>query len=473
MTAPLQATPAPQPRATLALLGGIALAPLLATGQTPAELAHAYAVGVGLGIVGSLWLDYRRNLRNLVRADLMAIAALYFLTLFEFLFPQVEFNDLVSLEETMPALNACLLGFAGLAIGRHLTPRPSLDLQRTLRGDLKPGAFLTIYTICLVGGCFHMLMAVDFNFMEMIHYFMTPRFTQPWGRGKFGDWKALVGELGMVLYLVPPVAGIIFATRGSYSMSQKIYVTVTFGFTLFYGFTSGTRNIFITYLATFLVAYAFATDPRRKRELIAVGATVAALTLYATVTMLEFRNAGFESWLAGYREEKAEKNEANFFVDYNLYVVAKLVAVFPEKHDYLGLQIPYLAVIRPIPRALWSGKPEGMTLSIEEAVGVEGLTLASSFVGEAYMSGGLLGVLITGLFFGGINGWWNRFGRLDNSAFGHLVFASGFFAAVISMRSMFVFTTAILPTIAALVLGNWLTTKRRARQVSADDEIQS
>jgi oligosaccharide repeat unit polymerase len=313
-----------------------------------------------------------------------------------------------------------------------------------------------------------MLLAVNFSVTDMVHFFMTPRFTQPWGRGKFGDWKALVGELGMTLYLVPPVAGIVFATRKQYTGGQKAYVALTFLFTLFYGFTSGTRNIFVTYLATFLVAYAFSIDPRRKRELVTVGTVVAALTLYATVTMLQFRNMGFENYLAGYREEKAEKTESNFFVDYNLYVVAKLVDVFPAQHDYLGLEIPYLSIIRPIPRALWHGKPEGLSLSIEDAVGVEGLTLASSFVGEAYMSGGMLGVLITGLFFGSVNGWWNRFGRADNSAFGHLVFASGFFAAVISMRSMFVFTTAILPTFAALVLGNWLVGKRQARHMAVD-----
>jgi hypothetical protein len=73
-------------------------------------------------------------------------------------------------------------------------------------------------------------------------------------------------------------------------------------------------------------------------------------------------------------------------------------------------------------------------------------------------------VFLTGSVFGAVAGWWNRLGRGDNSPFGHLVFASGFFAAVISMRSMFVFTTAILPTIAALLLGNWVVSKRPLRR---------
>ena len=145
-------------------------------------------------------------------------------------------------------------------------------------------------------------------------------------------------------------------------------------------------------------------------------------------------------------------------------MIAKLIQVFPEQHDYLGFEIPYLSLIRPIPRALWSGKPEGLSISIEAAVGVENLTLASTFIGEAYMSGGFIGVLSTAIVFGMLNGWWNRLGRADNSAFGYLIFASGFFAAVISMRSMFVFTTAMLPTMSALLLGNWLLETRRQRK---------
>jgi oligosaccharide repeat unit polymerase len=456
--------PAPLPRATVVFLMGLAGTVVAAPTTTAAEVAHGYAIGVGLSILASLALEYRRNLRNLVRADVMAIASLYFLTLFEFLLPQPEFNLMVTLEDTKSALVACLFGFAGLALGRHIAPTPPASLRRTLHDEFSARAFLSIYTVCLIGGYFHMLLAVDFNFMEMVRYFMTPRFTQPWGRGKFGDWKALIGELGMVLYLVPPIAGIVIARRKEYTKNQLIYVVVTFLFTLFYGFSSGTRTIFASYLATFLVAFAFAHDQRRRRELIAVGALCATLMLFATVTMLQFRNIGLDSYLAGERENEETKSEKSFFVDYNLYVISKLVAVFPEQHDYLGLEIPYLSIIRPIPRAIWKSKPEGLSISIEDAVGVEGLTLASSFVGEGYMSGGLLGVFLTGSVFGAVAGWWNRLGRGDNSPFGHLVFASGFFAAVISMRSMFVFTTAILPTIAALLLGNWVVSKRPLRR---------
>jgi hypothetical protein len=96
---------------------------------------------------------------------------------------------------------------------------------------------------------------------------------------------------------------------------------------------------------------------------------------------------------------------------------------------------------------------------------VEGLTISASFVGEAYMSGGMFTVLGIALFFGGLTGWWNFLASARNSELGILIYASGFFASVISMRSLFVFTTALLPTAAALVIGT-LAVKHLAAQAA-------
>jgi hypothetical protein len=459
-------SPAPSFQGTIFLLCGLGVAPVIAEGETPVDLAHSYAITVGLSILGSIALDYRRQIRNLVRADLMAILSLYFLTLFEFLLPQSTFNSLVSLAEVHPALDACLCGFAGLAIGRHMAPDLNRELKYILRQEMANRVLLILYSTCFVIGFFHMLLAVDFDPVRMVEAFMGPRFSQPWSRGKFGDWKALLGELGMVIYVVPPIAGVVAARRERFTTGQNFAVMLSFLFVVFYGFTSGTRHVLATYLATFLVAFAFATESRRQKELMPVAAGIGAILLFSTVLMVDFRTIGFRAYLEGYHEIQTTKTKSDFYVDYNLAIISRLVNLFPSRYPYLGFEIPYLAIIRPIPRAIWKGKPEGMSVSMENAVGVEGgvTTVASSFVGEAYMSGGYFAVFLTGIAFGFITGWWNHLGRLDNSAFGHLIFASGFFAAVISMRSMFVFTTAMLPTIAALVLGGQLMGRRAVRR---------
>jgi oligosaccharide repeat unit polymerase len=437
---------------------------MVSTGSTPSALAHDYALGAGLSFAASLLADYRGNIRNLVRADIMALCSLYFLTLAEFLTPQSEFDVQMGLMSIRPALNACILGFAAIAIGRHYSPRPPESLMRLTRLEPRPQVPIVLFSLCLVFGYINMLIAVDFDFGAMIDYFMAPRFAQPWGRGKFGDWKALLFEVSMVLYLIPPIAGAVLADRKKFSRLQLGYVAAGFGFTLFFGFTSGTRNIFATYLATFLVAYAFAAGRRRSKEVIAIVAISGAAMIYATTSMLQFRNIGFYNYLHGAQESDLPKDRTHFFVDDNLSVIAVLMRVFPDKHDYLGFEIPYLALIRPIPRAMWPGKPEGMSMSIEKAVGAgEGYTVAASFIGEAYMSGGLFGVVIFGGVLGMAMACWNRLGSEHNTPFGYLIYASGFFAAVMSMRSLLVFTTDILPTIALIAFSSWLVQAGLAR----------
>ncbi len=244
------------------------------------------------------------------------------------------------------------------------------------------------------------------------------------------------------------------ARRNRYGAFSLLMACGALLFTFFYGFTSGTRNIFASYLVTFLIAYAFALPFARQKELVILCIGSALVMVFATYYMLQFRSVGFRNYLEG-NYEPPDTRERTLFVDYNLYAICRLVEVFPHKQAYLGWEIPYQALIRPIPRAIWAGKPEGLSSSIEDALGVEGVTISASFVGEAYMSGGLMAVLIIGLIFGALTGWWSYLASPQNSELGILIYASGFFATVISMRSLFVFTTALLPTVAALVIGTY------------------
>ncbi len=185
------------------------------------------------------------------------------------------------------------------------------------------------------------------------------------------------------------------------------------------------------------------------------------VALVASQLMLQFRNDGMKNWLAAAPVPAETGAEREMFVDYNLYAICRLIETFPKNVHYLGWEIPYAAIIRPIPRAIWPSKPEGLTSSIEDALGVENMTISATFVGEAYMSGGLFAVALAGLAFGALFGWWNYIASLRNSEMGILIYSSGFFAAVISMRSMLVFTTALLPTGAAILLG-WVVVRQAA-----------
>jgi oligosaccharide repeat unit polymerase len=322
---------------------------------------------------------------------------------------------------------------------------------------------MIVFWLCLAVGYFYMLLSVNFDVVRMVEEMTGPRFSQPWGRGKFGGWNALLYELNMLLYLVPPLAGVILARRGRYSSGQVVGVMMGFLFTLFRGFASGTRNLFGAYLLTFLVGYCFALPPdQKKRALTALGVG-GGLMFWATRIMLRIRTEGVRGVFWSDESSGGSYLSSELFVDYNLRVISKLTELFPAQYDYLGLEIPYLGLVRPIPRAIWSGKPEGMSVGIEEALGAEGLTLSASFIGEAYMSGGIVGVVLIALFLGALARWWGQHASAYNSDLGILIYASGFFAVAITMRSMLVATTAMLPTIAAVVIGRYLIRRYRVQ----------
>jgi oligosaccharide repeat unit polymerase len=266
----------------------------------------------------------------------------------------------------------------------------------------------------------------------------------------------------MFIYLIPPLAGVIMGRRKRYGIFQLIAVALGALFVFFYGFTSGTRNLLASYLVTFLIGYAFALPKERRKEIVPACIACAVILFVSTTIMLRFRNVGFKDWMKNGPPNGAP-DEKSLFVDYNLWAITQLVEVFPAKHDYLGWEVPYLALIRPIPRAIWPSKPEGMSLSIEDALGTEGMTVAASFAGEAYMAGGMIAVLACGIFFGAATGWWSHLSSPKNSEMGLLIYASGFFAAVISMRSLFVFTTALMPTVAGTVIAIYLVRFLTAR----------
>lgn len=455
--------PMPSVLATGALLIGLLVTAFTLQGKNPMEVAQWAAIGLGLSLAASAVFEFRKSVRNLIRADLMALLALYFLTLAEFVMKQDLFDELINVPVTRRAVIACIWGFAGLAIGRHLPNLRKHPLSGLLTYPLPRLGMIVLFWSFFFLGFLHMLVAVDFDISEMFHQFVAPRFTQPWTRGKFGDWRALLVELGMLLYLLPPITGIIWARWRNYPKLHVFLISLGFLFLLFYAFTNGTRNVFTAYLVTLLIGFAFSGGRKLHKQTFILSALFGVLLVASTVVMLRFRDIGFENWI---RSKDLGRKEADkvLYVDNNLYAICRLVRVFPETHSYLGLEIPYLALIRPIPRALWKSKPEKMSLSIEEVMGAENLTIATSFVGEAYMSGGMIGILLCGIFFGAFTGWWGHLASPRNSELGILIYASGFFAVVISMRSLLVFTTAILPPLAGLAIAFYMVDKQGSLQ---------
>ncbi len=449
------------------LLASIALAWLLVDGEGTAKALRMQAIFLGIGLASSLALDFRYGFRNLMRVDVMALLAFYFLTFVEFLFPQPGFDILNQMYNIGHAAQATLLGMAGLAVGRHAATgaKRAATSPRTAAG-LSAGQWLALLWIAAGLGYLHMLLAVKFNPIAWIDAIMQPRFNQPWSRGKFGDWKALINELNLFIYAIPPVYGILLAHRRKISAIAMAAASALVIFTLFQSFAGGTRNIFLIYVAGLSGAYLLASRNLSWTRVLVVASASVVLIYLGTTQMLAFRQIGLREYLKGNSSLVTEEQHSSFAVDYNLVSMARIMDAFPARYDFLGFEVPYQAIIRPIPRAVWPGKPEGLSVSIEEASEMGGLTLAVTFAGEAYMAGGIPAVLITALIIGLFCGLWNHRFRGSFDSFSTLMYASGFFPAAITMRSLFSLTTAILPTLGLLVVA-WLLKQHSPRRAGS------
>jgi oligosaccharide repeat unit polymerase len=435
---------------TLIMVVGLALTWLALPSTDSESIFDTAAIGVGVALVAATAVEAGAGVRALIRTDNLMLWVFYGLTLLEFLFPQPDVNSSVSVDAATRGTGIVLLAFFGLVVGRHLV---SARANPVAPVDFKPGHLFGLFVFAFLVGYLHIFIAVNFDPIEMITQMARPRFTQPWGRGKLGDISALLYELSLLIYLLPPIAGFMFARAKQFSAIQKLFVLMVLGLTFFYAFAGGTRNVIGTYVIAMFGAYVLSKPDLQLKRLLIIGIPLGALLLFVSTLMLEFRASGITALT------NEERHYNTLYIDHNLVNISNLTNVFPDVVDYLGLEIPFQSIIKPIPRALWPGKPEGLSMSIEAALGsFDGVTtLACTFAGEAYMAFGFGGVLIAGLIFGAAAGWWNRVGQDRNSSFSQILYASGFLCAAMSMRSLLTMVPFMLPTLAMWVIGKyWL-----------------
>ena len=442
---------------TLIMVVGLALTWGALPSSDAESIFDTAAIGVGVALLAATAVEAAAGVRALIRTDNLMLWVFYGLTLLEFLFPQPDVNSSVSIDAATRGTGVVLLAFFGLVVGRHLVSTRSRPVAPV---DLKPNHLFALFLFAFIVGYLHIFIAVNFNLIDMIEQMSRPRFSQSWGRGKFGDISALVYELSLLIYLLPPIAGFIFARAKQFSAMQKLFVTLVLALTFFYAFASGTRNVVGTYVIAMFGSYVLSRPDLNLKRLLMVGIPLAAMLLFVSTLMLELRSAG------GIRSLGNDERQYNtLYIDHNVVNISNLTNVFPDTFDYLGLEIPYQSIIKPIPRALWPGKPEGLSTSIEAALGsFDGVTtLACTFAGEAFMAFGFVGVLIAGLFFGAAAGWWNQVGRNRDSSFSQILYASGFLCAAMSMRSLLTMVPFMLPTVAMWVIGKFWLPKASVR----------
>ncbi|MEZ5304494.1 MAG: hypothetical protein R3F11_28190 [Verrucomicrobiales bacterium] len=289
--------------------------------------------------------------------------------------------------------------------------------------------------------------------------------------------------MNLLLYVIAPLGGIILVKHKRFKTLTLTLVGLVTLITIFEAFASGTRHRFFVQLIMFGVAYTLFMERKSILRVFLIFGMMFGVMYFATNFMLAFRQIGLKKFMQGdYYLGRSyvgpssgpvdERDE--LFVDANLFNISETIRAFPHQVEYQRWDIVKEIFFRPIPRALWSGKPLGLALKIEDAFAREGkpmtLTISITIVGEMWVGFGMPGVVFGCFVFGIFAGWWNRLAARTNSDLGFLIYVTGFLGLVISMRSIYAIGVFLLPTFAVVVF-TWQMIRKvyQAQQVVRAD----
>jgi hypothetical protein len=249
-----------------------------------------------------------------------------------------------------------------------------------------------------------------FNPNEMVRAFYGGRWSAPWGRGALGGWNAFIDHLVYFGYLLPGLTALIARKRGW----KDLHTVLCGGLTLvilLLTMVDGGRRIIGVMAGVGLLTWFLSGKDFRTRHLVQIG-VVSVLVLVVLQLIIDYRNIGMAGILgetqdivdakymrsAGIQQEKSSNPRIQ--VDDNFYRLCQVIQIIPDEHPHVTWRWMLWVAVRPVPRVFWSGKPVDPGFDLPAHLGMKGVSLSLSLIGEAYMAFGFVGVVICGWIIG-------------------------------------------------------------------------
>lgn len=246
--------------------------------------------------------------------------------------------------------------------------------------------------VCFLLGMFNYAFATGFDLPVMFSYIGTGRWSAPWSRGQLGGWDAFLDQMQYFGYVLPSLTALLISRRG---FKPVTLMAIVFSLIMlaFLSQGGGRRIIGVTVGAAIIVWIQAQQAVNIRRLVLACGAAVALL---ATMQfMLNIRAIGYEEY--AYR---GTSDYDYLHVDDNFLRLAQVIEIVPAEHDYVGFQQLVFTAVRPVPRVLWPGKPVDPGFDLPSIVGLKGVSLSTSIIGEWYLSFGWIAVVFGGWLHG-------------------------------------------------------------------------
>lgn len=375
--------------------------------STPGALRSAALVMIVGLAAGPLFSSFS-NMRNLMRTEnLIGLAPIYWLLL-----------DLVTgiyeMERTsQDALSQTfwVIGVGTMAYWLGTLAKPwtlPAGFMRACNLRFSTSTLLPTVLLCFTLAMLRFAIPCDFDLGLMLRSVTSDRWSAPWARGALGGWDAFADHLSYFGYLLPTLA-IIIARRTSWFHIVTIIALVCAGIFLLFLAQSGARRIIGVCLGAALLYWILDRKTIKMYQFVVSAAVIAGI-LFIMQMMIISRTAGIgtigfgNATQVAYYSIKGEDLAAGaipkgLHIDDNFLRLSQTVLLVPSKFDFVYHKQLLQILVRPIPRILWPNKPTNAGFELYKILD-SGASLTTSILGEYWISGGYLVVILGGWFYG-------------------------------------------------------------------------
>ncbi|HEX6164103.1 MAG TPA: O-antigen polymerase [Vicinamibacterales bacterium] len=282
--------------------------------------------------------------------------------------------------------------------------------------------------LCFALGMFNFAYSTGFDLPRMFSYLGESRWSAPWGRGQLGGWDAFGDQLQYFGYVLPSLTALLIARRG-FTFGAWLSVLLSAIMLAFLSQGGGRRIIGVTVGAAILV-WIQAQQELRVRRLVIAGAIVVGM-LTVMQLMLNIRGQGYAEFAF-----RGESEYDYLHVDDNYLRLAQVMQIVPAEHPFVEYRQLWFTIVRPVPRVFWPGKPVDPGFDLPAIVGMRGVSLSTSIIGEWYLTYGWIMIVVGGWLHGRLSRTVNQLREFEIYRTNPIVYGLAVMVLVSGMRSM-------------------------------------
>ncbi|MEQ1948424.1 MAG: O-antigen polymerase [Bryobacteraceae bacterium] len=453
------------PIATAAALALTPLDPTVQGSLMPAAWALA------AGFLGTIAMDMAaRGWERIFRAENVIMAGCVIVVFPELLQPFYK-NVLVHESVTTTILAIGLFG-TSVALGNSMAaPKIPKSMVELAARQYSANILFRIMMTCWLLTMLNYFWASNFSLSAVMAGLMSSRFGSPWARGSMGGWEAFRDFLSNFGHLVPVFTVLIVMRERRWGSSKVVAGLICSSISILFIAQSGGRRLLVAVMGAALLTWVFLNRRRLRPEHVVFTAILIGITAVGMELVLQIRSQGIGQAL----ESKEQVDVQGLHVDNNFYALGETLRNVPDVVDHVGSRFFEYVLVRPIPRVFWPGKPTSSGFDLAPLVGLRGLSISITAIGEFYISYGWLGIVGGGIFLGWLARWWSQLIEYDFGVTGAALYGLGAMALFLGIRSLLELVLMSYPIVCWYgvdrLLWRWAKTKSKG-PISAASRFQ-